>query len=342
MFLKKIEFITLLAFYRYFKPALVIKQITLVSLLLSFGALVVLLTFFNGILIRSFLASLAFFFIVYWTVSIFVYLFKKSQYGVFNRIIQRFWKRSLWLFWALELFLFLIYLFLSIISPQEVAYMLDNSQLLFDTTFNLKLFFKNLSYALFIVLVANAQLLLHKYNSARAAASALICVLLIRASFDDFTQFYAINNYYSSYNWAHISVESENFDTSKYAGVWELESAELKTRTACHYFYVLIFLKLWHTLFIFAFFLFFENISTRLNLTSFNALSANLQNFYFLMFFNYILKIVMLKQYFVYLGGYVFFWFYVNINNYDISYIYQLYSHEYLFFFVRDFITKIC
>ena len=62
-----------------------------------------------------------------------------------------------------------------------------------------------------------------------------------------------------------------------------------------HYVYLLIFLKLWHTVFIFLFFIFFENIRLYTNNTSFNLLAANLQNFYFLLFFNYILKFFTIK-----------------------------------------------
>ena len=344
MFFKKIEFTSLLAFTRFFSANLINKRITTLSVILSTAVLILTIITFNSILIRAAMMSLSFFFIAYWTVSIFVYLYKKSQYGVFSRIIQRFWKRALWLFWMLELFLFSIYLFLAIISPQEVSYMLDNSQLVFDITSNLGIFFKNLTYALIIVLLANLQLLMHKFNMMRAAVASAIGILLLRAVFEDFVQFYTINNFYNSFTWSHSGLEladtkySTDAYTSKYSGVWELESIELKNRTICHYYYLLIFLKLWHTVFIFIFFLFFENINWRSTITSYNTLAANLQNFYFLMFFNYILKIALFKQYGVYLGTYVYYWFYLNPNGYDFSYVYSLFSVNYFFFAKELFI----
>lgn len=78
--------------------------------------------------------------------------------------------------------------------------MLDNSQLVFDVTSKLNFFFKGLSYALIIILLANVQMLMHKFNTIRAAVAALIGVLLLRAIFEDFIQFYAINSFYSSFS----------------------------------------------------------------------------------------------------------------------------------------------
>lgn len=294
----------------------------------------------TGIIVRSALFSLSFFFLIYWVISIFVYLYKKGQYGVFTRIIQRFWKRALWLFWLLELFLFFIYLFLAVISPQEVAYMLDNTQLVLDYSLNLKAFFTSVLNALLILLLANAQLLLHKYNTIRTIISCAITAFLLRAVTEDFLQFYAINNFYSSYSWAHARLETSAPNIEAYSagavGVWEQEVVELKTRTILHYLYLLIFLKLWHTVFIFTVYVFLENIVARTGLASFNILAANLQNFYFLMFFNYILKITMVKSYLNYLGTYVFYWFYLNYNIYDITYFYELFSWSYFSFAATD------
>ena len=103
-----------------------------------------------------------------------------------------------------------------------------------------------------------------------------------------------------------------------------------------HFLYLLIFLKLWHTLFIVYFFLFFENVRLVTGKTSFNVISANMQNFYFLMFFSYILKIGSIKQYLNYLGTFVYYWFYTNSNNYDFGYVYALFDLKFLLFPIND------
>ena len=291
-----------------------------------------------GVFLRNFLFGLSFFFIAYWLVSIFTYLLKKSKYGVFTRMIQRFWKRALYLFWLLEVSLFCIYLFLTLISPQEVAYMLDNQQLFFFYNNNLNAFFFNLLKPLFIILLGNIYLLSHKYNSSASLLICLLTLLLLNALYDDFSQFFAINQHYSSVVWTHTGVETpkNTFFRNTHVGVWEVETTELKLRPYMHYLYLLVFLKLWHTLFIVYFFLFFENARLYTDRTSFNIIAANIQNFYFLMFFNYILKVSLLKNYLNYLAGFVYYWFYVNHNVYDASYMYELFSWRYIAYFIVD------
>ena len=339
MFFKKIEF-TSLQTWKLSTASLPSARITSVAHGLAAIVAFALLVAVSGIFIRGFLFALSFFFIAYWVISIFVYLYKKGQYGVFTRMLQRFWKRALWLFWLLELFLFFIYLFLAVISPQEVAYMLDNTQLVLDPTAHIKAFFVNTLNALIIILLFNAQLLLHKYNTWRQVVNAAIAVLLLRAATEDFLQFFAVNNFYSSYSWNHVHMDATTGNASVYRtaelGVWEQEVVELKTRTAAHYTYLLVFLKLWHTVFILTVFIFLDNVTNRTHGGSYNTLAANLQNFYFLMFFNYILKIALVKHYLGYLGTYVFYWFFVNYNIYDLTYAYHLFDVRYLLFVWSD------
>lgn len=339
MFWKKIEFTSLQA-WRLSTHARPGALITTVAHTIALVVAFVLLVTVSGVFIRGILFALSFFFIMYWVVSIFVYLYKKGQYGVFTRIIQRFWKRALWLFWLLELFLFCIYLFLAVISPQEVAYMLDNSQLMVDPTSHIKSFFTNTLNALIIILLLNAQLLLHKYNTWRQLVNATITALLLKAATEDFLQFFAVNSFYSGYSWNHTHLDATTPNAAVYRvaelGVWEQEVVELKTRTAAHYTYLLVFLKLWHTVFILTVFIFLDNVTNRTHGGSYNTLAANLQNFYFLMFFNYILKIALVKHYLGYLGTYVFYWFFVNYNTYDIAYAYHLFDANYLLFMWSD------
>lgn len=304
----------------------------------TFNLLILLIITTPGIILRSILFSLAFFFIAYWLISIFTYLFKKARYGTFTRIIQRFWKRALYLFWLLEIGLFCIYLFLTIISPQEVSYMLDNQALFFSYLNNFKTFFQTLLKPTFILLLINIILLAHKYNTYKNILFIVITFLLLTALFDDFIQFYSINQHYLNYNWSHISLEttSDAILKANNIGIWEQEITELKLRPYIHYLYVLVFLKLWHTLFIVYVFLAIENIRLYLNISSYNLLAANIQNFYFLLFFNFILKIGGIKMYLNYLGSFVYYWFFVNYSLYDFSYMYSLFNNSYILYFIYD------
>ena len=328
MFFKKFEYTSLTPFYNSAYNFATSKGYSALSLTLGLFAFNAVITLSSGVFVRNFLFGLSFFFIAYWLVSIFTYLLKKSRYGVFTRMIQRFWKRSLYLFWLLEVSLFCIYLFLTIISPQEVAYMLDNQQLFFFYNNDFGSFFSSLLKPLTIILLGNLYLLCHKYNTYAGPVIAALSVFLVNALYDDFVQFFALNQHYSSMVWTHTGVETPKnaFARTTHVGVWEVEVAELKLRPYMHYLYLLVFLKLWHTLFIVYFFLFFENARLYTDKSSFNIIAANVQNFYFLMFFNYILKISLIKNYLNYLGGFVYYWFYINHNAYDASYLYEIFS----------------
>ena len=68
------------------------------------------------------------YYLLYWFNSVFIFITKKSFLGKFSSLIQRFWKRTLMLFWSIEMFLFLVYLWLICNNPEESTYMLDNAK----------------------------------------------------------------------------------------------------------------------------------------------------------------------------------------------------------------------
>lgn len=266
------------------------------------------------------------FFLGYWLLSIFIYLYKKAQYTTYTRIIQRFWKRALYLFWIIEFYLFFIFLFLTLITPQEVMYLLDNIWQYFSFTNKLKPFFINILNILFIILLFNVVLVSRKYKTNSHTMNLIILLLVLFILQDDFTQFYSINQYYNNFNWKYTL-------DGKF---WELEVATIKRRTYTHYIYLLILLKFWHTAFICLFFVFFENIAVKTNKNSYNILSAQLQNLYFLLFFSFVLKIIYLKHYMNYLYEYVYFWFFINrdfLTSLDMQIVIKVYSFIYYDFF---------
>lgn len=78
--------------------------------------------------------------------------------------------------------------------------MLDNQQLFFSYNNNLKNFFESLLRPILVILLANMYILAHKYNTFRLPIVLALTLLLVVALFDDFIQFYAINQHYSSFN----------------------------------------------------------------------------------------------------------------------------------------------
>ena len=104
------------------------------------------------------------YYLLYWFNSVFIFITKKSFLGKFSSLIQRFWKRTLMLFWSIEMFLFLVYLWLICNNPEESTYMLDNAksfkQLLVSLSDVLK---KTYSY-MYILLVLFYFLLIKKFS----------------------------------------------------------------------------------------------------------------------------------------------------------------------------------
>jgi len=78
--------------------------------------------------------------------------------------------------------------------------MLDNQQLFFSYNNNLKNFFESLLRPILVILLANTYILAHKYNTFRLPIVLALTLLLVVALFDDFIQFYAINQHYSNFN----------------------------------------------------------------------------------------------------------------------------------------------
>lgn len=338
MFFKKIE-------YNFFNEKTqtknsLYKNYTINALIWVWFLVIFILIIFNSSL-KDIISSISFFFIFYWLISILTHLFKKSYFNNYTRIIQRFWKRSLYLFWLLEISLFCIYLFLTIIAPQEYYYSLENQQLFYNQNFELKDFFKAILNIFAIILFKNIIILSYKNNSIYNLVKLLILLNLFNAVFDDFLQFFTINQFYGNNSYWNKIYNSSTFrkkKTLKQVGIWELEILELRVKPYMHYTYLLIFLKLWHTIFIFMYYIFFEISSYKNVKQSYNSHSSNLQNFFFLFFFSFILKINFFKTYINYLGSFVYYWFNVNYNLYDFNYIYIIYDNKFMFYLIYDFI----
>lgn len=310
------------------KPFTLGNLISIILKLLLALIYVILISIINNFFTKALMFHIMWGFMGYWLLSTFIFLFKKSQYTIYTRIIQRFWKRALYLFWLLEINLFLIYLYLTLISPQESLYMMDYAYLYNQYIFQLIPTFSLLLNLVTILLLSNIIIILHKYNSYAYVFNLMLSLLLLTILYDDSLQFYYINQFYNNLQWSYDDKED----------LWELENSIIRLRPYLNYLYLLVFLKLWHTVFIVIFFWFFEIHTFSIKNTSFNILSAQHQNFYFLMFFGFILKIVFFKNYMNYLYEYVYYWFFVNYHYFDYSYIYYLFNYKYLIFFVFDFI----
>lgn len=243
-------------------------------------------------------------FAMYWIVSIFVFLFKRSLYTSYTVVIQRYWKRALYLFWVLELFLFSIYVYLILVASTEVEWLLDQPQLFNSKWWDGNLFFNKLLPILgVIILTIVSQYVL--FNGGRLLLlllSLAITSLLASTLFSDAVQTYMYSIFFSGLSWT-FEVESN---------LWLLDGSMDKTRTVTQYMFLITLLKFWHTIFIVGVWLVSVMFLTQSPYTGQGVFAANKQNFFFLYGFAFIWLCFLYKSYNNYSYEYVYQWFFVN------------------------------
>ena len=266
--------------------------------------------FFTGnVFAQKLLLISAFGFIVYWTISIFIFLFKRSLYKSFTLVIQRYWKRTLYLFWMLEFYLFAIYLYLILVAPTETEWLLDQPQLFSSNWWDGNLFLNKLLVVLVIILLAVicSFVLLNGNMLFLFTLCVVITYLLTSVLFSDTAQTLMYSSLLSNISWEF------DFDSS----VWVLDSIQQKNRTVTQYMFLLTVLKYWHTVFIVSFWLISLMFLLQSPYVGQGLFAANKQNFFFLYGFAFIWTIFLFKSFSHYSYEYVYQWFF--INNWSIS-----------------------
>jgi hypothetical protein len=253
---------------------------------------------------QKILLGLGVVFALYWTVSIFVFLFKRSLYTSYTVVIQRYWKRALYLFWALELFLFSIYIYLILVAPTEVEWLLDQPQLFSSTWWDGNLFFTKITPLLLIIVIA----LIIQYVLVNGNLFALyslclgLSILLLSVVFSDTAQTYMYSVYFSGTSW-EFEVDSNQ---------WLFNAGMDKTRTITQYMFLITILKFWHTVFIASFWLVSLMFVLQSPYVGQGLFAANKQNFFFLYGFGFIWICLLYKSFSNYKFESVYQWFFVN------------------------------
>ena len=242
------------------------------------------------------------FMLIYWLMSGFVFFIKKYQYGKFTSVIQRFWRRSFILFWLLESFLLLIFVFLTFNSSQELYWMFDQTQLYKNHLFSWRLFLLKILPLGFLIVATFTLLLAIKwsYISKYLILAMIITAVLTYVVWLEFYQFFYICNYYGLLNWVYDPSER----------VLDLEIEVRKTRIVHHYVNLLFILKFWHVLFVFAFWIFFLLRANETDRIRYPLLSANLQNFVFLYVLTWVYMYPWFKLFYRQYFDIIYKWFY--------------------------------
>jgi len=272
-----------------------------------FSLFVILQTFKFFFFKKLFLISLAVL-TVYWLASIFMYLYNTSRFGRFTTAINRFWRRSFMLFWIIEGFLFLIYIYLVLNCAIETEWLAEQTQLFQNLDFLDKEWFFDLIIS-YIILCLNYLLLKNFVKKNFFFINILIALqfgLLLIVFWSEFFQFFYFTQIFSF----NTSVLDKNH-------TWEMSWLPWPTLINQQYWFLMVFLKFWHAMFIF----FVHFISIRLllskGLKNTPYLKISNQNFFFFFIFNLLILFLVYKYWMNYRYSFTYYWFFTNNLEYS-------------------------
>ena len=230
------------------------------------------------------------FMLFYWLISGFVFFVKRYRYGKFTSAIQRFWRRSLIIFWLIESSLFIVFIYLLFNASQEPVFMYDFIQLQKTRLYSWKFFLYKIFLVYLIIMCTYFLLLSIKWNVRTKINYLLIIItlLLTYVLWTEFYQFFYTLNWYGEICWI-FDIEDRT---------WYAESTFKRARIVNHYVTICIIAKFWHIVFIYIYWVFFLLRFIETGSISYVAVSTNLQNFLILYFMNWLLMYPWLKKIF--------------------------------------------
>lgn len=240
----------------------------------------------------------------YLLISGFVFFIKKYQYRLYTSVIQRFWRRTLIIFWAIEGSLFVCFIYLIFNANQEPIYVYDNIQIYKTHFYSWRYFLVKIFLSSLLIILTYLLLLSLKWNtfSKTNNIALFITVILLYISWIEFYQLFHLMNCYGSSNWV--------YDFSEH--LWNLELEFKRTRIVNHYVTIGLIAKFWHIVFAVVFWIFFLLRGIESSRYRYPLLSANLQNFLII----YIMSWLYMYPWFKYTARKVldipYFWFFVN------------------------------
>lgn len=274
-----------------------------IGVVVLYYCLVVKLLPFTKIIFTWFLLTMIF----YWLISGFVFFVKKYQYRYFTSSIQRFWRRSFIIFWCIEAFLFLIFIYLTLNANQEPVFMYDSSQVYKTHLFSWRYFLIKIFPATLLIIFSYFILLSLKWSvfSKSNFLCLLVTALLGYILWQEFYQFFHLMSFYGNLAWVY-DIEDH---------LWNLEVEFRRTRIVNHYVTICLVAKFWHLVFVVVFWMFFVVRCLEIGRMRYPLFSANYQNFiivymmswaYMYPWFKFIWKKFLEMPYF---------WFYVNTRR---------------------------
>lgn len=265
----------------------------------------IILFFFNFFLFKFFFLIIFFLLTAYWLVSMFMFMYNTSRLSKYTTVISGFWRRSFALFWIIEGFLFLIYVYLLLNCSVEVEWLADQKQLFSNNDFFSVFFFNDTVTN--IIFLALLYVLTKNFISSKKILAITILTFLfllsVKIFWNEFLQFFLYSQYFNHY--------SLTFDKS--VNLWVYDTSLVPFKVVYQYLFLMVFLKFWHTIMIFM--VFFINIRLFYNNSTYSNSSffkVSLYNFLIFILFGFFIMIFVLKFYLNYSYSYIYYWFYFN------------------------------
>lgn len=282
------------------------------------------LFFFKVLLKHAYFLGLIYF--VFLTLS---FLHFTNYFSRNNSFLARFWRRSIILFWLIELFTFSIFLYLTLLSPElNKLYFVKKHHLIFVSKYS----YFNQFYLMFVLSSLNICLTLNLKNknffslNFYKLLSVVIVLLLLHFFFFEFLKFFFLLSYYRKHSYEFVPLATYTKDIfnislekSLIENIYNAQKKtevvfnhfftdniflkkrkvlkNIKNQTKKHFMFLISLLKFWHVLFVFLFLLvslksfYLDNFNSATDI-----ISANILNINFLLIFNLLSYFLLLKQ----------------------------------------------
>lgn len=234
----------------------------------------------------------------------FVFFIKKYQYRLYTSVIQRFWRRTLIIFWAIEGSLFTCFVYLIFNASQEPVHVYDNIQIYKTHFYSWRFFLIKMFLSSLLIIITYIFLLSLKWNtfSKTNNLALVITLLLLYIAWMEFYQLFHLMNCYGTTNWVYDFTEH----------LWNLELEFKRTRIVNHYVTIGLVAKFWHIVFAVVFWLFFLLRGLESSRYRYSLLASNLQNFLIVYFMGWLYMYPWFKFVLRKALDMPYFWFFVN------------------------------
>lgn len=227
----------------------------------------------------------------------FMFLYKTYRVSKYTNANQKFWKRSLFIFWTLELFLFLIVVFLWFNSPENTKPGVNHMGFFRESRLVEWNYVEGFVLPLGLVILSNRLIFLKKNNNGLQLTLGLVLQMVL-LTYLLISEFHQLMSVYSRTSMLEVSIKNTLNNGGLLSENWVVESKWQEDLVTNHFKMLMIFLKFWHILFITIFFTFHAVRYIEYRTLSFDTLGASTYNMSFLMWFNILFMFVYKKKVF--------------------------------------------